>query len=70
VCCVDHPAGCFCRCHPIALGVFLVARGAMREIRASNQSVERRREEWRAGGCVGPEPGKEYKEYWGDSGGW
>ena len=43
----------------IALGVFwLVARSVMREIRASNQLVERRREEWRAGGCVGPEPGK------------
>ena len=45
---------------PIALGaIFLVARSVMRaEIRASNQLVERRREEWRAGGCVGPEPGK------------
>ena len=45
---------------PIAFGViFLVARSVMRnEIRASNQLVERRREEWRAGGCVGPEPGK------------
>jgi hypothetical protein len=51
----------------IALGVFLVARGAMREIRASNQSLERAREEWRAGGCMGPEPGK-YKGQWGDSG--
>jgi hypothetical protein len=52
---------------PIALGVFLVARSAMREIRASNQSVERRREEWRAGGSVGPEPGKEYTVHrWGD----
>jgi hypothetical protein len=51
----------------IALGVFVVARGVMREIRASNQSVERRREEWRAGGCMGPEPGK-YKGYWGDGG--
>jgi hypothetical protein len=52
----------------IALGVFLVARGAMREIRASNQSVERAREEWRAGGCVGPEPVKYKGEPWGDSG--
>jgi len=45
---------------PIALGaIYLVARSVMRaEIRASNQLVERRREEWRAGGCVGPEPGK------------
>ena len=51
----------------IALGVFLVARHAMREIRASNQSVERAREEWRAGGCVGPEP-VEYKGEWGDRG--
>jgi len=52
----------------IALGVFLVARGAMREIRASNQSLERAREEWRAGGCVGPEPVKYKGERWGDSG--
>ena len=52
----------------IALGVFLVARGAMREIRASNQSVERAREEWRAGGCVGPEPRK-YKGDCDTSGG-
>jgi hypothetical protein len=52
----------------IALGVFLVARHAMREIRASNQSLERAREEWRAGGCVGPEP-REYKEHHGDGGG-
>ena len=45
---------------PIAAGVlWLVARSVMRsEIRASNQLVERRRKEWRAGGCVGPEPGK------------
>jgi hypothetical protein len=26
--------------------------------RASNQRIERRREAWRAGGCVGPEPSK------------
>ena len=51
----------------IALGVFLVARGAKREIRASNQSLERAREEWRAGGCVGPEP-VEYKRRWGEGG--
>ena len=30
----------------------------MRIDRASNQRIERRREAWRAGGCVGPEPGK------------
>jgi hypothetical protein len=53
----------------IALGVFLVARDVMREIRASNQSLERAREEWRAGGCVGPEPVKYRGERWGDSGG-
>ena len=42
-----------------AVVIWLVARSVMRsEIRASNQLVERRREEWRAGGCVGPEPGK------------
>jgi hypothetical protein len=28
------------------------------ELKASSQLIERRREEWRAGGCVGPEPGK------------
>ena len=56
---------------PIALGVFLVARSVMREIRASNQSFERRREEWRAGGCVGPEPGKYRGSRTGDySSGW
>ena len=52
-----------------ALGVFLVARDVMREIRASNQSLERAREEWRAGGCVGPEPVK-YKGQWDTSGYW
>ena len=30
----------------------------MRIDRASNQRIERRREAWRAGGCVGPEPGE------------
>jgi hypothetical protein len=45
---------------PIALVViWLVVRSVMRnEERASSQLIERRREEWRAGGCVGPEPGK------------
>ena len=45
---------------PIAAGVlWLVARSVMRnEQQASSQLVERRLEEWRAGGCVGPEPGK------------
>ena len=45
---------------PIAAGViWLVARSVMRnEERASSQLIERRREEWRAGGCVGPEPGR------------
>jgi hypothetical protein len=45
---------------PIAAGViWLVMRSVMRnELRASSQLIERRREEWRAGGCVGPEPGK------------
>jgi hypothetical protein len=45
---------------PIAAGViWLVARSVMRnELKASSQLIERRREEWRAGGCVGPEPGK------------
>ena len=44
----------------IAAGVlWLVARSVMRnEDRASSQLVERLREEWRAGGCVGPEPGR------------
>ena len=42
-----------------AVVIWLVARSVMRsEIRASNQLVERRRKEWRAGGCVGPKPGK------------
>jgi hypothetical protein len=45
---------------PIAAGMlWLVARSVMRnEERASSELVERRREEWRAGGCVEPEPGK------------
>ena len=30
----------------------------MRIDRAKSQRIERRREAWRAGGCVGPEPGK------------
>ena len=52
-----------------AVVIWLVARSVMRsEIRASNQLVERRREEWRAGGCVGPEPVKYKGEPWGDSG--
>ena len=42
-----------------AVVIWLVARSVMRsEIRASNQLVERRRKEWRAGGRVGPKPGK------------
>jgi hypothetical protein len=39
----------------------------MRINRASNQRIERRREAWRAGGCVGPEPGKvsaPEREWW------
>ena len=41
-----------------AVVIWLVARNVMRsEIQASNQLVERRRKEWRAGGCVGPGPG-------------
>ena len=45
---------------PIAARViWLLARSVMRnEQRASSQLIERRREEWRAGGNVGPEPGK------------
>ena len=45
---------------PIAAGViWLVMRSVMRnELRASSQLIERRREEWRAGGAWGPEPGK------------
>ena len=41
---------------PIGAGlIWLVGRSVMRnEERASNQLIERRREEWRAGGCVGP----------------
>ena len=48
----------------ILMGVVAVAFIAgmiwlvMRIYRASNQRIERRREAWRAGGCVGPEPGK------------
>jgi hypothetical protein len=48
----------------ILMGVVAVAFIAgmiwlvMRMYRASNQRIERRREAWRAGGCVGPEPGK------------
>ena len=30
----------------------------MRMQRSHSQMIERRREEWRAGGCVGPEPGR------------
>ena len=42
-----------------AVVIWLVARNVMRsEIQASNQLVERRRKEWRAGGRVGPKPGK------------
>jgi len=46
----------------ILMGVVAVAFIAgmiwlvMRIYRASNQRIERRREAWRAGGCVGPEP--------------
>ena len=45
---------------PIAAGViWLVVRSVVRnEERASSQLIEGRREEWRAGGCVGPEPGR------------
>jgi hypothetical protein len=48
----------------ILMGVVAVAFIAgmiwlvMRIDRATNQRIERRREAWRAGGCVGPEPGK------------
>ena len=48
----------------ILMGVVAVAFIAgmiwlvMRINLASNQRIERRREAWRAGGCVGPEPGK------------
>jgi hypothetical protein len=48
----------------ILMGVVAVAFIAgmiwlvMRIDRASSQRIERRREAWRAGGCVGPEPGK------------
>ena len=46
----------------ILMGVVAVAIIAgmiwlmMRIDRASSQRIERRREAWRAGGCVGPEP--------------
>ena len=48
----------------ILMGVVAVAIIAgmiwlmMRIDRASSQRIERRREAWRAGGCVGLEPGK------------
>ena len=60
MCCVDHLGSGVVGAVAIAVGVlWLVARSVMRsEQRASSQLVERRREEWRAGGCVGPEPGK------------
>ena len=57
----------------ILMGVVAVAFIAgmiwlvMRIYRASNQRIERRREAWRAGGCVGPEPGKvsaPEREWW------
>jgi len=57
----------------ILMGVVAVAFIAgmiwlvMRIDRASNQRIERRREAWRAGGCVGPEPGKvsaPEREWW------
>ena len=45
---------------PIGAGViWLVVRSVMRnEERASSQLIERRREEWRAAGSVGLEPGR------------
>jgi len=39
----------------IIAGMFWVM---MRMERSHRQMIERRREEWRAGGCVGPEPGR------------
>jgi hypothetical protein len=35
--------------------IWLIVR---KELRDERERFERRREEWRAGGCVGPEPGK------------
>ena len=40
------------------VGMIWLSFFLMRIDRASNQRIERRREAWRAGGCVGPEPGK------------
>ena len=44
----------------ILMGVVAVAfiAGIIWLVMASNQRIERRREAWRAGGCVGLEPGK------------
>jgi hypothetical protein len=59
----------------ILMGVVAVAFIAgmiwlvMRIDRASSQRIERRREAWRAGGCVGPEPGRGGGSYSGGSGG-
>jgi hypothetical protein len=41
----------------------------MRMERSHRQLIERKREAWRAGGCVGPEPGRGGGSYSGGSGG-
>ena len=43
---------------PIAVGViWLVMRSMLRDEQASRELIERQREAWRAGGCLGPKPG-------------
>ncbi len=37
--------------------IWLVMRSMQREANAARQLIERQREAWRAGGCVGPKPG-------------
>jgi hypothetical protein len=47
------------------VGFFAIIAGSIwlvfRLERASRQRIERRREVWRAGGCVGPEPGLQWR---------
>ncbi len=54
--------------------IWLVMRGMLRDERAARQRIERQREAWRAGGCVGPKPGVRdrglgWEGPWGGDGG-
>jgi hypothetical protein len=68
-----HARGCVVTAIYAALvivGVITINAGFlwlfMRLDRASRQRIERQREAWRAGGCVGPEPEPSWKRVQGD----